>query len=71
MAELFDSSTDNIGLHLKKTNADQELEAPATTEDFLVVQMKGTRQVTRRMKQLTGIQGAGFVYLEVEKGDQL
>ena len=37
MADLFDSSTDNIGLHLKNIFADNELHEEATTEDFSVV----------------------------------
>lgn len=50
MGELFDSSTDNIGLHLKNIFGDQELDELATTEDFSVVQLEGSRQVTRRVR---------------------
>lgn len=50
MADLFDSSTDNIGLHLKNIFMDEELEESATTEDFSVVQTEGSRQVSRRVK---------------------
>ena len=50
MAELFDSSTDNIGLHLKNIYADKELEEPATTEDYSAVQQEGNRQVRRTLK---------------------
>lgn len=50
MAELFDSSTDNIGLHLKNIYADKELEESATTEDYSVVQQEGNRQVRRTLK---------------------
>ena len=38
MAELFQTSTDNVGLHLKNVFTDGELEESATTEDFSVVQ---------------------------------
>jgi hypothetical protein len=38
MAELFDSTTDNIGLHLKNIYSDKELEEGATTEEYSVVQ---------------------------------
>jgi hypothetical protein len=31
MAELFDSSTDNIGLHLKNVFSDDELDEASTT----------------------------------------
>lgn len=50
MAELFESSTDNIGLHLKNIFTDNELEEEATTEDFSVVQAEGNRNVRRRVK---------------------
>jgi hypothetical protein len=36
---LFDTSTDNIGLHLKNIYAEGELNEVSTTEDFSVVQM--------------------------------
>lgn len=47
MAELFDVSTDNIGLHLKNIYADGELEPGSTTEESSVVQKEGTREVRR------------------------
>jgi hypothetical protein len=50
MAELFDTSTDNVGLHLKNIYADEELEEEATAEDFSVVQIEGQRRVQRRLK---------------------
>jgi prophage maintenance system killer protein len=50
MADLFDTSTDNVGLHLKNIFADSELEEAATTEDFSVVQAEGKRRVRRQVK---------------------
>lgn len=50
MAELFDTSSDNISLHLKNVYADAELEIAATTEDFSAVQKEGNRQVRRTLK---------------------
>ncbi len=50
MAELFDTSTDNINLHLKNIFLEGELSEPATAEDFSVVQTEGRRQVTRTVK---------------------
>lgn len=50
MSELFDTSTDNVGLHLKNIYIDEELTESATTEDFSVVQTEGQRQVSRRLK---------------------
>ena len=50
MAELFDTSADNISLHLKNIFSEGELGEPATAEDFSVVQTEGRRQVTRNVK---------------------
>jgi prophage maintenance system killer protein len=50
MADLFDTSTDNISLHLKNIFSDNELNEAATTEDSSVVRQEGTRQVTRTVK---------------------
>lgn len=47
MAELFDVSQDNIGLHLKNIYADAELTQQATTEESSVVQIEGNREVQR------------------------
>lgn len=47
MAQLFDVSTDNVGLHLKNIFADGELSREATTEDSSVVQIEGSREVQR------------------------
>ena len=50
MSELFQTSIDNVGLHLKKIFTDGELAESATTKDFLVVQTEGGRQVKRQIK---------------------
>lgn len=50
MAELFDTSSDNVSLHLKNIYRDEELEEPATTKDFPVVRQEGKRQVARSIK---------------------
>jgi Virulence protein RhuM family len=50
MGELFDTSSDNVGLHLKNIFESQELVEAATTEDFSVVQTEGRRKVNRRVK---------------------
>ena len=47
MAELFGCSADNVSLHLKNIYKDKELDESATAEDFSVVQMEGSREVTR------------------------
>ncbi len=50
MAELFDTSVDNISLHLKNIYASQELDEEATAEDFSVVRQEGQRKVQRKLK---------------------
>ena len=50
MSEVFQTSSDNVGLHLKNVFAAGELEESATTEDFSVVQTEGKRQVRRALK---------------------
>ena len=47
---LFDTSSDNIGLHLKNIFLENELSEAATTEDFSVVQTEGNRDVQRKVK---------------------
>ena len=47
MAQLFDVSTDNVGLHLKNIFEDGELSREATTEESSVVQTEGAREVQR------------------------
>ncbi|WP_308604367.1 virulence RhuM family protein [uncultured Fibrobacter sp.] len=48
MAQLFDCSVDNIGLHLKNIYEAEELHPAATTEEISVVQQEGTRLVNRK-----------------------
>jgi len=50
MSELFDTSTDNIGLHLKNIYKENELVENSTTEDFSVVRQEGSRKVKRQIK---------------------
>jgi hypothetical protein len=50
MSELFETSADNISLHLKNIYADKELNENSTTEDFSVVQDEGGRAVRRSIK---------------------
>lgn len=50
MSELFDTTPENVLMHLKKIYADGELEEPATAKDFLAVRTEGKRQVQRRLK---------------------
>jgi hypothetical protein len=50
MGLLFDTSSDNIGLHLKNIYAEGELNEISTAEDFSVVQTEGSREVCRIVK---------------------
>lgn len=50
MGELFDTTPENVLMHLKNIFADGELDEPATAKDFLAVQIEGKRQVQRNLK---------------------
>lgn len=50
MAELYDCSSDNIGVHLKNIYNEMELEKDSTTEIFSVVQKEGNRNVKRNVE---------------------
>lgn len=50
MAELFQTTPDNVGLHLKNIYAEGELAESVTAEDFSVVQNEGGRAVRRNLK---------------------
>lgn len=50
MSELFDTTPENVLMHLKNVFGDKELEEGATAKDFLVVQTEGERLVRRRLK---------------------
>ncbi len=62
MADLLDTSADNISLHLKNIFTEQELDESATTEDFSVVRQEGKRQVQRKLKHynLDAILSVGY-----------
>ena len=50
MAELFDTTPQNITLHLKNIFEEQELTEETTCKDFLQVQKEGERSVQRNQK---------------------
>ncbi len=62
MAELFDTSIDNVSLHLKNIYDGEELAEAATVEDYSVVQQEGRRSVRRRLRHynLDAIIGVGY-----------
>ncbi|WP_274584758.1 RhuM family protein [Neisseria leonii] len=49
-AQLSDTGSDNIGLHLKNIFAEQEPDGQAATEDFPAVRQEGSRKVARKLK---------------------
>lgn len=50
MAELFQTTSQNITIHLKNIFEERELEEEATCKDFLQVQKEGNREVKRKQK---------------------
>ena len=50
MAELFDTTPQNITLHIKAIYADNEIDEKATCKNYLQVQNEGRRQVKRTLK---------------------
>jgi prophage maintenance system killer protein len=50
MAEVFDTSPENVLMHLKNVFKEGELAEAATAKDFLAVQTEGKRQVKRNIK---------------------
>lgn len=50
MADLFQTTKQNISLHIQNILAEGELSAEATVKDYLTVQQEGTRQVRRQIE---------------------
>ncbi len=50
MAELFQTTPQNITIHVRAIYRDGELSEPATCKDFLQVQKEGERSIQRRFK---------------------
>lgn len=50
MSEVFETTPENVLMHLKNIYADGELEEQATAKDFLAVRQEGKRQVRRELK---------------------
>jgi len=62
IAELFETTPQNITLHLKNIFAENELDEEATCKDFLQVQKEGEREVKRNTKyyNLKAITAVGY-----------
>ena len=50
IARLFDTSTENVIIHIKNIISETEIDPEATTKEFLVVQQEGNRSVNRNIK---------------------
>ena len=71
MAELFDTTPQNITQHLKNLYDDKEIEQGATCKDFLLVQSEGERNIERitKMYSLEVIIAIGY-RVSSERGAQ-
>ncbi len=50
IAELYQTSSQNITLHIKNINGENELQENLTCKNYLQVQQEGKRQVQREVK---------------------
>ena len=50
MAQVFDTTPENVAMHLRNIFAGGELEAEATAKEFLVVRTEGRRRVRRSLR---------------------
>lgn len=62
MADLFQTTSQNISQHLKAIYAESELNEPATCKDFFQVRLEGARSVQRRVRHysLEAILAVGY-----------
>ena len=62
IAQVFETTPENVLMHLRNIFASEELEADATTKEFLVVHMEGRRRVRRTLKHynLDAIVSVGY-----------
>ena len=58
LAELFQTTPQNITLHLKAIFAEGELSEAATCKDYLQVRREGEREVSRQLRQPGGLSSA-------------
>ena len=50
MVELFDSTKQNISLHIRNIYKEKELEMDSTVKEYLTVQKEGLRNISRKVK---------------------
>jgi hypothetical protein len=51
IAKMYNTTTQNITMHIKDIYQDGELEETATCKEFLQVQTEGTKQIKRKEKR--------------------
>ena len=71
IAELFQTTPQNVTLHLKAVFAEGELVEAATCKDYLQVRAEGAREVTRRLRhyRLEAILAVGY-RVRIHRGTQ-
>ncbi len=71
IAELFQTTPQNVTLHLKTIYAEKELDEAATCKDYLQVRREGLRQVSRRLGhyRLEAVLAVGY-RVRSERGTQ-
>lgn len=62
IADLFNTTTENVVMHLRNILNENEIDEQATTKDFLVVRNEGSRKVKRQIKHynLDAILSVGY-----------
>jgi hypothetical protein len=51
MTELYETTKQNVSLHIKNIFEEEELNENSTVNDFLTVKNEGSRKVSRNVKQ--------------------
>ena len=59
MAQVYDTTPENVLMHLRNVFASGELEGDATTKEFLVVRTEGRRRVRRNLMLQPGCHRLG------------
>ena len=67
MAELFQTTSQNITIHLKNIFEEKELEEKATCKDFLQVQKESSREVEREYRKFKDTQRKMIAESDFEK----
>jgi hypothetical protein len=52
MSELFQTTKQNVSLHIQNVFIEQELQRGATVKEYLTVQQEGTRAVRRNVESI-------------------